>query len=149
MVLKSLLRAGTGRRIGWLIVLAVLAGGGDPTDAAGVPIDYLHPEAFRTPTWIDVSLPSNQVVLQNLRILTANRSWTLKLCESIGDPASCVPLVGIQGPPAIGWRGDFRNKTWTRAYLDRDGGAKLHLQATPVGGDWMIFRIQVEATVQP
>jgi len=42
-----------------------------------VSIDYLYPEAFQAPTWINVALPSNTVQLANLRILTANRQWSL------------------------------------------------------------------------
>jgi hypothetical protein len=148
MVQESLLRVRIGRRIAGLLVLCVAAAGVGPAYGAGTPADHLHPDAFRTQTWIDVDLPSDRVLLQNLRILTANRSWSMKICESILDPSTCVQVVGTPGSP-VGWRGDFRDKNWTKSYEDRQAGRKLHLQVTPVGGDWMIFRIQVEVTALP
>jgi hypothetical protein len=149
MILKMLHPARIQRGAVGLLILCVALAGTGPAQGAGIPIDYLYPEAFRTQTWIDVDLPSDRVILENLRILTANRNWTLKICESTVDPSSCTLIVGTTGPPAIGWRGDFRNKTWTKSYEDRQAGKKLHLQVNPVGGDWMIFRIQVEVTALP
>src|SRR5262245_3476345 len=107
-------------------------------------IDRVHPEAFRSATWIEVDLPASQVTLKGLRVLTANRSWTMQICGSSLDLATCTTVVGPAGT-APGWRGDFRNESWTFPYLDREGRQKLHLRVTPVGGDWMIFRIQTEA----
>ena len=107
-------------------------------------IDRLHPEAFRVPTWIEIDLPTDQLTLKGLRVLTANRSWTMQICGSSLDLGTCTTVVGPAGT-AAGWRGDFRNESWTFAYQDREGRQKLHLRVTPVGGDWMIFRIQTEA----
>jgi hypothetical protein len=120
-----------------------------PTDsvvggAATTSIDRLHPEAFRVPTWIEVDLPANQVTLKGLRVLTANRSWTMQVCGSSLDLSTCTTVVGPAGT-APGWRGDFRNESWTFPYQDREARQKLHLRVTPMGGDWMIFRIQTEA----
>ena len=115
-------------------------GGGSVTTS----IDRVHPEAFRTATWVEVDLPANQVTLKGLRVLTANRSWTLQVCGSTLDLSTCTAVVGPVGT-APGWKGDFRNEAWTHAYVDREARQKLHLRVTPVGGDWMIFRIQTEA----
>jgi hypothetical protein len=115
--------------------------------AAGTPpvrIDYVYPEAFRQPTWIDVDLPSSQVVLKNIRVLTANRNWTLKVCGSPTGPTNCTILVRSPSNPAAGWWGDFSNTTLNYSYTDLDGVSKLHLLVTPAGGDWMIFRIQTD-----
>ena len=117
--------------------------------AGTVLIDSLHPEAFRTPAWIDVEIPSNWVTLRNLRVLTAHRSWTLQICESVSEPETCTLIVGSGNPRVLGWRGDFRDPAWSVAYEDRDRQKKLHLMVTPAGGDWMIFRIQLEATLLP
>ncbi len=107
-------------------------------------IDRVHPEAFRVATWVEVDLPANQIALRGLRVLTANRSWTLQICESTLDLSTCTMVVGPVGT-APGWKGDFSNDGWYFSYLDREGRRKLHLRVTPVGGDWMIFRIQTEA----
>ena len=107
-------------------------------------IDRVHPEAFRTTTWVEVDLPANQVTLKGLRVLTANRSWTLQVCGSTLDLSTCSTVVGPMGT-APGWKGDYQNETWTFPYLDKEGRLKLHLRVTPVGGDWMIFRIQTVA----
>ena len=114
---------------------------GGPTTTT---IDRLHPEAFRIATWIEVDLPANQVTLKGLRVLTANRSWTMQVCGSSLDLGTCTTVVGPSGT-AAGWRGDFRNEHWSFPYLDGEGRQKLHLRVTPVGGDWMIFRIQTVA----
>lgn len=114
--------------------------GGSVTTA----IDRVHPEAFRAAAWIEVDLPASHVTLQGLRIITANRCWTLQICESTLDLATCTAVVGPAGT-AAGWRGDFRNEAWTFSYTDRESRGKLHLRVTPERGDWMTFRIQTSA----
>jgi hypothetical protein len=109
-------------------------------------IDYLYPEAFLGPTWIQIDLPSSSVLLDDLRIVTANRRWTLQICGSVSKPDSCVNALAGWDPRGAGWRGDFRSPTWSLSYQDLDGLRKLHLRVTPMAGDWMILRIQVRAT---
>jgi len=118
-------------------------------EAQTVSIDFVHPEAFRTSTWIHVSIPSNHVLLSNLRIITANRKWSLQICGSVSIPASCVNALTAWDPRGVGWRGDFKVSSWSQDYLDLDAANQLHLKVTPLGGDWMIFRIQVGATPTP
>ena len=167
---KHSFRAGHGRRTAALLVLLVLVGIGrapagteartrrecaGPKCLSAAPnppfamIDTQHPEAFLGPTWVGVDLPSDRVILRNLRILTANRNWNMQICESPADPGTCVQVVGPVGGSTVGWRGDYRDATWTRVYQDGAAGRKLHLLVTPAGGDWMIFRIRVEAAPQP
>jgi len=112
-------------------------------------VDYLYPEAFLTTTWVDVDLPTSHVQLADLRIITANRRWSLDICGSPSNPASCVNALASYDPRNVGWRRDFRSQTWSYNYLDLDGAKKLHLRVNPLSGDWMIFRIQVEATPTP
>ena len=112
-------------------------------------IDFLHPEAFRGSTWIQIGLPSSRVLLSNLRIITANRSWSLQICGSVSNPGSCVNALASWDPRGAGWRGDFLSAAWSQSYQDLDAGKMLHLRVTPLTGDWMIFRIQVEATPTP
>ena len=112
-------------------------------------IDYLFPEAFKAATWIQVPLPSNSVSLANLRVITANRKWKLEICGSASNPASCVNALAAQDPRGVGWRGDFGSAAWTQTYQDADAVKTLHLRVTPLSGDWMIFRIRVEATPTP
>jgi hypothetical protein len=138
-----------------LALLALLMGGPfgpgwtvrEAAAAVPVQIDYVYPEAFRDVTWIDVDLPANVVVVKSIRVLTANRSWTLKLCGSRTGPTACTTLVSGNPKTAPGWKGDFLNTQLNYSYTDLDGVSKLHFQVTPAGGDWMIFRIQTE--VQP
>ena len=156
----SLLRLGPSSRI-WLAILTFCLATGakaqpgasaeasPPPPPGTVAIDFLHPEAFRAATWVNVSLPSNTVLVGNLRIITANRSWGLQICGSVSIPASCVNTLAAWDPRGVGWRGDFRSATWTQTYQDLDAGKQLHLKVTPQGGDWMIFRIKVEATPTP
>ena len=118
-------------------------------NAQTVTVDYLYPEAFQVATWIDVDLPSSNVQLANLRIITANRRWSLQICGSISDPATCVNPLASWDPRGVGWRGDFRSPSWSQSYQDASANKKLHLRVTPIGGDWMIFRIQLEATPVP
>src|SRR5262245_15408255 len=117
--------------------------------AQTVPIDFLNPEPFRVSTWIHIPLPSSSVLLSNLRIITANRSWSIEICGSVSIPGSCVNALSAWDPRGVGWRGDFRSATWSQTYQDLDAGKQLHLRVTPLRGAWMIFRIRVEATTLP
>ena len=112
---------------------------GDPTR-----IDFLHLEAFREPTWMAVDLPASHVTLLSIRVLTANRSWTLGVCGAPQNPQTCSLVVGSPTIPAVGWRGDFINRTLNLDYRNLELQPKLHLLVTPTGGDWMIFRIRLE-----
>ena len=112
-------------------------------------IDYLYPEAFRTATWIQVPLPSNQVSLAKLRIITANRKWKVEICGSASNPATCVNALASSDPRGVGWRGDFASTAWSQTYQDVDAVKTLHLRVTPLAGACIIFRIQVEATPTP
>jgi hypothetical protein len=118
-------------------------------EAQTVLIDFVHSEAFKTSTWIHVSLPSSHVLLSNLRIITANRKWSLQICGSVSNPGSCVNALAGWDPRGVGWRGDFKAAGWSQDYQDLDATNQLHLKVTPQGGDWMIFRIQVGATPTP
>jgi hypothetical protein len=104
-------------------------------------IDYLHPEPFRQGTWVDLPLPADRVTLRELRVVTGNRSWRLRICESRSDPATCVYTVPPPGGAGTSWRRDFLAEGLGLPYRDRDGGTSLHLWFDPSGGDWMIFRI--------
>jgi hypothetical protein len=112
-------------------------------------IDYLYPEAFQASTLINLPLAGNRVQLTNLRILTANRQWSLQICGSVSDPTSCVNPLASWDPKGTGWRGDFRVPSWSMSYQDLDAGKQLHLRVTPMSGDWMIFRIQLQVTTTP
>jgi len=112
-------------------------------------IDYLYPEAFRVATWIQVPLPSSRVNLANMRILTANRKWKLEICGSGSNPATCVNALASADPRGVGWHGEFSSTAWSQIYQDVDAVKTLHLRVTPLAGDWMIFRMRVEATPTP
>jgi hypothetical protein len=132
-----------------LCCLAAFPPGFSAPPAQPSSIDYLYPEAFRTQTWIQVPLPSSQVSLANLRVITANRKWKLEICGSASNPATCVNALAFSDPRGVGWRGDFASTAWSQTYQDTDAVKMLHLRVTPLGGDWMIFRIRVEATPIP
>ncbi len=112
-------------------------------------IDYTYPEAVRDSTWIDVDIPSSSVSVDRIRILTANRDWTLRLCGSRLDRRTCTQVVGRTSARGRGWWGDFVDPALNLSYVDRDGSGKLHFLVTPEEGDWMIFRIQTQVTTVP
>ena len=114
-----------------------------------IKLDYLYPDAFRTPQWIDVRLPGDAITIHKIRVITGNRAWNLRICRDRNDfPQSCVYSIPANAADGGHWRRDFVDKNLNILYTDLELTQKLHLWVDPVGGDQMIFRIFLELDIQ-
>ena len=96
----------------------------------------------RKPVWVDIPIPTNQVIIRDLLFVVSDSDWTFAICEdkSFGG---CT-FAALRGS-SLGWSGDYGYSAGPIPYVDRDGSNLIHVLIE--GEDWFTFRALIHYTV--
>ena len=95
----------------------------------------------RKPVWVDIPIPTSQVIIRDLLFVVSDSDWTFAICEdkSFGG---CT-FAALRGS-SLGWSGDYGYSAAPIPYVDRDGSNLIHVLVE--GEDWFTFRALIHYT---
>jgi hypothetical protein len=96
----------------------------------------------RRPVWVDIPIPTDQIIISDLLFVVSDSDWTFAICEDKNFGGCTFPV--LRGS-SFGWSGDYAYSAEPIPYVDRNGSKLIHVLVE--GEDWFTFRALIHYTV--